>query len=130
MPADTSHANVRHLQRDLLALLFLAFNAFLVVSLLTANPADSAGALVYPAAESFHNACGRLGALVASFLLEGLGLGAFFVAGSAVVLNALLLMRRSVTEPNLRLVGWLLTLWGLCTLASLAMPTWSPGSVI
>lgn len=130
MPAETSHATDRHLQRDLLALVFLAFNAFLIVSLLTASPADSAGALVYPSAESFHNACGRLGALVAGFLLEGFGLGAYFVAGSALVLNAILLMRRGVTEPNLRLVGWLLTLWGLCTLAALAMPNFSPGSVI
>jgi len=130
MPAETSHANDRHLQRDLLALVFLAFNAFLIVSLLTANPADSAGALVYPAAESFHNACGRLGALMSGFLLEGFGLGAYFVAASALVLNIILLMRRSVTEPNLRLVGWLLTLWGLCTLAALAMPNLSPGSVI
>ncbi len=132
MPAAASiHTETAsHLPRDLFALAFLAFNVFLVVSLLTFSPADPSGAVVHPPAEQYDNACGRLGAVVAGIALRSFGWGAWFAALSSVVLNFFLLTRRPISEPNLRLVGWLLALWGFCTLAAMAITNGAPGSVI
>ncbi len=62
------------------------------------------------------NACGRSGALVSRLLFTALGLGAYYLLVSLAVLDAVLLARRTVDQPLLRLAGWLLSLVGLTTL--------------
>ncbi len=130
MPAATSNEAVRQLPRDLFALGFLAFNIFVAISLVTFHPSDPSTSLVHPAAASYGNACGRLGAMASAILFDAFGWGAWFVAISSLVLNFYLLTRQTITEANVRLIGWLLALWGICTLAALAVESGAPGSVI
>jgi S-DNA-T family DNA segregation ATPase FtsK/SpoIIIE len=120
----------RNHKRDLVAILLAALTAFVVLALVTYDPADPPARLVYPARAEAHNLCGRAGALAAGALLEGLGLGAYFLAISGGVLAAVLLCKREVADPWLRAIGWLLALVGLTTLAAMAVPGLSPGPVI
>jgi DNA segregation ATPase FtsK/SpoIIIE, S-DNA-T family len=120
----------RNRKRDLAALLLAALTAFLALALVTYDPADPPSRLVYPTRAETHNVCGRAGAVVANALLEGVGVGAYFLAISTGVLAAVLLRRKPIGDPWLRGVGWLLALMGLATLASMAVPGLSPGPVI
>ncbi len=120
----------RDLKIDLLALGLLALTVFLAAGLFSFDPADPPTDLVYPPSETTANLCGQSGALVSHFLFAGLGIGAYFVLASFAVLTAVLLARYQVTDPLLRLFGWLLALAGVCTLAQLAIPDALPGPVI
>ncbi len=71
-----------------------------------------------------------VGALAARLLLSGLGVGAYYLVLSLGALDAVLLARRPVGGPLVRLLGWLLSLAGLTTLAAMATPQLSPGPVI
>ncbi len=122
-------AEARSIKLDLAALALLAVSLFLGMALVTYNPAESRDALVYPAPEKIDNACGRSGALAADGLLQGLGVGAYYLVGSLALLDAWLLARRPVTQPRLRFVGWGMSLVALCTLMALTTD-WSPGPVI
>ena len=120
----------RDLKIDLLALGLLALTVFLAAGLFSFEPADPPTDLVYPPSETTANLCGQSGALVSHVLLTGVGVGAYFVLASFAFLTAVLLARYTVTDPLLRLVGWLLALTGVCTLAQLAIPDVMPGPVI
>ncbi len=115
---------------DVLALALLALCVFLTLSLVTYSPADPPSTLVYPQHAKIANACGRSGAMVAELLLEGIGLGAYFLIASLAVLDAVLLARRKVTEPVLRLAGWGIALLGVTTLSAMSFRGASPGPVI
>ena len=120
----------RNLKMDLLALGLLAVVVFLAAALLSYNPADPPSKLVFPERTEVMNACGRSGALVSRLLFSGLGLGAYYLLVSLGVLDAVLLARRPVGQPVLRVAGWMLSLVGFCTLAAMAVPQLSPGPVI
>ncbi len=120
----------RSLKLDLLALALAALTTILGLSLLTYNPADSPHALTYPPATHSSNACGRAGALIADMAFTGFGLGAYYLLGSLVVVDGLLLSRRAIRDLGVRAAGWGLSLVGLTTLASMALPKFSPGPVI
>ncbi|MBN2581109.1 MAG: DNA translocase FtsK [Pirellulales bacterium] len=120
----------RKLQRDLLALLLLAAVIFLAAALVSYDPADPPGRLVWPQNETIHNVCGRSGAIVSQALFEALGLGAYYLVFSLAALDYVLMTRRAVTQPWLRLAGWIGSLLGLTALAAMACPWLSPGPVI
>jgi len=120
----------RNLKLDLAALALLALIAFLGTSLVSYNPAESLDVLEYPPSTKTTNACGRAGSIAADLMLQAFGVGAYYVVVSLAVLDAWLLVRRPVSEPLLRLVGYLLSLAGACTLVALVNPAWSPGPVI
>jgi S-DNA-T family DNA segregation ATPase FtsK/SpoIIIE len=115
---------------DLTALALAAGVMFLGVSLWTYNRFDPPSELVFPASNLIHNACGWAGAYVANYLLESLGLGAYYVLASLAVLTALLLAHREIDQPMLRAAGWVVSLVGLVTLAALLVPNWTPGPVV
>jgi S-DNA-T family DNA segregation ATPase FtsK/SpoIIIE len=133
----------RNLKLDLLALGLLGIVIFLAVSLFTYEPSDPIGEiaqplgglyqpdqLVYPLGEEVTNACGWWGAFAADVLLNLLGVGAYYLLVSAAILDGVLLLRRTIDAPVMRLVGWLGSLFGVTTLAALLVPGWSPGPVI
>ncbi len=122
-------AEARSIKLDLAALALLAICVFAGMSLATYDRAESLDGLVYPPTAKIQNACGRSGALAADLLLQGLGVGAYYLVGSLALLDGWLLARRPVTQPALRALGWAMSLVSLCTLASLAT-TWSLGPVI
>lgn len=120
----------RDLKIDLLALGLLALTVFLAAGLFSYDPSDPPSEVVYPAAETISNLCGRSGALVSHTLFTAFGLGAYYALASLAFLTAVLLARHEITEPILRLCGWLLSLTAICTFAQLAVPDLSPGPVI
>jgi S-DNA-T family DNA segregation ATPase FtsK/SpoIIIE len=133
----------RDLKLDLCALGLLALVTFLALALLTYSPADPVvelvpplsglyqpDVLVYPQHATVQNLCGAWGALAASMLLTGLGLGAYYVVLSLGTLDALLLLRREIDTPILRTCGWCLSIVGLTTIVALTIPQWTPGPVI
>ena len=133
----------RNLKLDLVALALLALVVFLSCALLTYDPADpvvelvyplnqlyQSDSLVYPANPQTVNASGCWGALAADVLLNALGIGAFYLVLSLGVVTVRLLMRREITSPLLRAVGWASSLVGLTTLVTICCPSLSPGPVI
>lgn len=142
-PRDASMLENRSLRLDLLALALLGMVVFLTVSLVTYEPADPIGrlvapidrfyqpdVLVYPPGEAIGNACGWWGALTADLLFNALGVGAYFLVLSLAVLDIVLLLRRPIETPTLRLAGWLATLVGLTALLAMFLPALSPGPVV
>ncbi len=123
-------SQTRSLKLDLAALGLFAVTIFVGLALFTYDASDSLDALVYPQPVKTHNACGRSGALAADLMLQGFGVGAYYILASVSVLDVWLLTRRQVSDRFLRGFGWLMSLVGLTTLASLAVGSWSPGPVI
>ncbi len=119
----------RNLKRDLTALVFLALVIFLGAALVSYDPADPPSSLVYPQNAEIQNVCGRSGAMASALLFSGFGIGAYFGLISLAVLDVFLLMRREITHPWVRLIGWLFSLVGLTTFAALAFPQFAPPSV-
>ncbi len=129
----------RNLKLDLFALALLAVVVLLVVSLVTYHPADMSSGQSEPLAAAgeplpsaiaasgkLHNACGRWGAIAADLLFTGLGICAYALVVSLAIVDWKLLRRQRIDTPVLRAVGWLLSLVGLATLATLLLPNWSP----
>ncbi len=116
--------------RDLAALGLLAATILLAVSLATYDPADPPGTQVLPPNRETANACGAMGAYVAHALLSGLGIAAYYAVASLGVVAAALLSSRPFGSPRLRLAGWLMSLLGIATMASLALGDYTPGPVI
>ena len=132
----------RSIQRDLIAIGLSALTIFLTLSLLSYRVDDAIGELpapfsaiyqpdqvVFPQPTEVQNLCGGMGALAADLLLSMLGIGAYLLVFSLGTLNVLLLMRRPITSPAVRLGGWLATLAGLTTLVTIMVPGASPGPI-
>jgi len=120
----------RNLRLDLLALGLLALTIFLAAALLSYDPADPPGTLVYPPRAETANVCGRIGALAGQLSFRAFGLGAYYALFSLAALSAILVARRPIDQPTLRTAGWLLSLVGVTTLAAMAVPKLGPGPVI
>jgi len=120
----------RNLRFDLFALLLLAATALLSVALATYDPADPPSELVHPPQTEFHNSCGPIGAYTSHFLLESVGVGAYYLVASLGALSIILLWRGEVDQPVLRAVGWTASLVAIATLATMALPGMTPGPVI
>ena len=120
----------RNLRFDLFALALLVVTTMLVVSLATYSPNDPPSALVHPPQSEYQNACGPIGAYLAHYLLESVGIGAYYLVVSLIGLSFVLLWRGEVDQPVLRAVGWVASLVALATLSTLAFPKMTPGPVI
>ncbi|QDU76015.1 DNA translocase FtsK [Bremerella volcania] len=132
----------RSIQRDLIAIGLSALTIFLALSLLSYRADDAIGELpapfaaiyqpdqvAYPQPHQVHNLCGGVGALAADFLLVNLGVGAYFAVVSLAAFDVILLMRKEITSPAARLIGWLMTLTGITTLVTIVAPGASPGPI-
>jgi S-DNA-T family DNA segregation ATPase FtsK/SpoIIIE len=120
----------RDLKLDLVALGLLALTVFLAASLFSYHAADPPARLVYPPSAEPANVCGRSGAEASAALFTAFGVGAYYLLASLAVLDSLLLARRPIKDPLLRLAGWLISLLGISTLSAMAMVDFSPGPVI
>ncbi len=120
----------RSRQLDVVAIAMAAGTLFLAIALGTHHRADPPSTLVWPPPETTQNACGWSGAYASHYLLEMMGLGAYYAVGSLAVVTVLLLMRRQIDQPVMRCVGWALSLVGIATIAAMTLPGWSPGPVV
>jgi S-DNA-T family DNA segregation ATPase FtsK/SpoIIIE len=149
LPATASMSEpARSLKLDIAALALFAGVVFFGLALTTYHPADpisdttgsnTAGPLsfvyqpdvaVYPQHDEITNACGRLGAVLADAAYTGLGWGAWYLLLSLAGLDALLLIRKPIDTPAIRLAGWFLTLVAACTLLTMFFAGAGPGPVI
>lgn len=120
----------RSLRIDLFTLMLFAATAVLGVALITYDSFDPPSSLIQPPQTEFHNACGPIGAYAAHYLLESIGVGAYYLLGSLAVLSVVLMWRGEIDQPVLRAVGWALSLVAVSTLANLLLPNTSPGPEI
>lgn len=117
----------RSLRIDLFTLALVAVTALLGLAVVTYDPGDPPSTLVYPPRTEYQNAIGPIGAYVSHYLLESVGVGAYYGIGSLAALSLVLLLRRNIDQPIVRAVGWVLSLAALSTLAHMLMPHSSPG---
>jgi S-DNA-T family DNA segregation ATPase FtsK/SpoIIIE len=115
---------------DVVALTLAAVAMLVAIALVTYNPADPPGGQVWPPVEQVHNGCGAAGAWVAHSLIEMLGLGAYYAAGTLGVVAGLLVGKREIDQPLVRTLGWALSLVGVSTASALVFQGWSPGPLI
>ena len=128
---------------DLFAVILAILALFLTVSLLTYNAADPVGklvspldkiyqadVLVWPQNNEIKNACGHWGAITADLLFTTMGIGAFFLIIGIGAVAIALLQRQSIESLWSRTLGWLLTLVGMTTLATMLLPHATLGPVI
>ncbi len=120
----------RNLRFDLFTLALLTVTVLLVMALVTFDATDPPSTLVHPAPTEFHNACGPIGAYVSHFLIESVGLGAYYLAASLATMAVVLLWRGVIDQPVLRAVGWAASLLAISTLATMALPNTTLGPVI
>jgi len=120
----------RNLKFDLFTLVLLATTVLLTMAVLTYDAADPPSTLVYPAPTVFKNACGPIGAYVSHFLLESIGIGAYYLLASVATLAVVLLWQGGIDQPVLRAVGWTASLVAISTLATMTLPSTTPGPVI
>lgn len=125
-----------HLRLDLLGLLWLAASMGLWASLLTHDPADPWSEaspwltrlldheVAYPLHSQITNWCGWWGAVISASLLQGLGLGAYLVAGLSCLAALVCFRHRPLASPLSRSIGWTLVLVSLTTLPPLL--DWHP----
>ena len=131
-------ANDRIIRNDMVAVGLLGLILFLVAAVATYDPADPANEvpqvllkihqpdqLIFPTNDTFHNACGRLGAWTADMLIQVLGVGVYFLIAGMIAMEIALFRREPVETPWLKSVGWGIALLGITTLGSLLLPDWT-----
>ncbi len=69
----------RRLSQELFALILLVLDLFLILSLVSYNPADPQTLTALGKAPAVSNWAGKAGALISAWLMGGIGLGAFWV---------------------------------------------------
>ena len=104
----------QRLAQEVAALLLLGLAGFFLLALWTHSPVDPQGLVAIFQAAGVHNAAGKAGALMAAYLISGLGLAAFILP-----LMFLGLAWQSHHE-GLEDLGWLQTLSGLGVLLASA----------
>jgi S-DNA-T family DNA segregation ATPase FtsK/SpoIIIE len=80
---------------------------FLAISLATFDPADPPTDHVYPPNVIIQNGCGRVGAFVASGLVEMLGIASFGLVGLAILGCVALVLRLSRGTFVRQAIGWI-----------------------
>ena len=131
-------ANDRIIRNDMVAVGLLGLILFLVAAVATYDPADPAhevpqillkihqpDQLIYPTNDTFHNACGRLGAWTADMLIQVLGVGVYFLIAGMIAMEIALFRREPTETPWLKSVGWGVALLGITTLGSMLLPDWT-----
>ena len=133
----------RKIRNDIVAVGLLAMIVFLIASLGTYDSADPAfeaptlltnlyqpDQLVYPANESVSNACGYCGAWTADMLLHTLGYGAYYSVLGLIAMVINMFRREATPSPWLKTIGWMFSLIGLTTMASMLLPSWTISPLI
>ena len=133
------HQREPDMVRDVVAIALAAITLLLLVSFVTRNPADpiespvwpirefySPDVVVYPPNNAITNACGYWGALLASAMVDAVGIATVvIIAGTGGVATALLLRGR-VNAPVLRSLGGTVIVLAVATVGGL-VPTQAGG---
>jgi S-DNA-T family DNA segregation ATPase FtsK/SpoIIIE len=120
----------QRLLRHGLGLLILFAWLFLALSLGSYDPGDPPGTAVDPPNASPLNWCGPAGALLAHALFLSVGWAAFLILLALGVAGLLVLRRRAVAEPGLRLLGLVFLVAVLAAAVQMATVHLPPGPVV
>ncbi len=125
-------AEPRNLRWDIAALVALTAAIFVSMSLWSHDPADVVGPFVapfsffyqpdqiaYPENTTIQNWCGYWGSVASHLLIQGLGAGAFVVAGLMYLSVIAMLKRTPITSPLSRSLGWSLVILAVSTFPAL-----------
>lgn len=118
------------IKTDLSVLALLSMAIFLAIMLWTFDPADPPGTTNYPLNAEVRNFCGQFGAWGSHLLFDTIGVGAYYLLISLVLIAAKLFYQRTIGDLWLRGIGWLGSLVGICTITALLFPQGSLGPVI
>ena len=116
------------LKTDLLALGLLALVVFVGLSFLSYDPADPPSSLVFPQRQIPTNICGELGASVAYYSRQWMGLGIWIVLAALVSWDLKLFSREPSRRTVTTVIGLLLLATSSCALLHLLVPGISSGS--
>lgn len=117
------------LRTDLLALALLATAVFLGLSLVSYDPADAPGRIVFPANAQPMNLCGMAGAHLAHYLIMAIGAGAYFLFACLIVIDVRLFTRDVYPDPITRTCGAVLIGTAVCISAHWYLPFSLSGSM-
>ncbi|RMG33093.1 MAG: hypothetical protein D6725_16460, partial [Planctomycetota bacterium] len=129
---DRGHVmfDARRLLLDLFGLCLVAAAVFMVVSLVTFDPADPPSTMAYPPNETIRNACGAAGATFAYAAKWLLGIGSYVLAAAVLATATRILVRGVFDQPVLRMVGWMMIVAAACVGVQLFDPGLGGGQVI
>ena len=126
----------RVIRTDIIGIGLLALILFLLASVFsydTADPITSQGGflnqiyqadqMVYPENEKCQNICGVFGAWTSQLLFNTLGIGVYMLLTGLVALEIAIFQRESVDSPWIKTFGWGITLFSLCSLSTVALPS-------
>ncbi|MCC7507840.1 MAG: DNA translocase FtsK [Planctomycetes bacterium] len=94
----------KELVQECAALSLLLVVAFMILAIVSYDPADIAGA-VWPVNDEPHNLGGRIGALVVHYAYTFLGVGTYLLVGVLGVYATLIFFRRKAADWPVRLIG-------------------------
>jgi len=118
---------------QLAAIALLPVIAFVVVALASFDPADPPAGRGFPPQIEPANACGHLGAVVATTIYHSIGLAGWLAVGFLAGLDLALFRRRVLADLPWRAAGVVLAILGSVTLLALFLPAgvprplWGPG---
>ena len=132
-----------HLSRDAASLGLVVVTAMLGLALLTYDPADPVPLWMPPLDQLYQpdrlveppnavpaNACGRVGVVVADFLLATIGIASYVLVGLLAGYTYRRVRRQPTEAPWVRAAGAAAILLGTSTLAAILLPHWSPGPIV
>ena len=123
----TNQTQTNHpLGRFILAAAITALAAFLLVSLVSFDPADPPTHLVFPANNPAHNLCGPVGAWSAYHLVRLLGFASWIVVLTSTVYALLALGGKRISFAALRFVGILMLAVSFAGFQSMILPRSGP----
>jgi len=112
----------RRMGLDLAALGLFAAVVFAGLSLISFDPADPPGDLVFPPRDDVTNVCGRAGAIFAHAALSTLGFGAYYLLFAGMLIDFRLFARTGQSDKTFRVIGWCVTLIAVCAGFALVAP--------
>jgi len=118
---------------QLAAIALVPVIAFVVVALVSFDPADPPAGRGFPLRVEPVNACGHLGAIVATVIFQSVGLAGWLAVGFLAGLDLALFRRRQLADLPWRAAGVVLAMLGAATLLTLFLPAavprplWGPG---
>ena len=118
--------DTRRLITDLVALALLAACVFVALSLYSFDPADPPTATVFPANAQVTNLCGPVGAFLAHYLRDSLGLGVWVLLTALVLVDLQLFARQGLADPVIRMFGWVCVIIAVCAALQVAVPGFGP----
>ena len=118
---------------QLAAIALLPVIAFVAVALVSFDAADPPAGRGFPPRVEPANACGHLGAVVATTIYQSVGLAGWLAVGFLAGLDLALFRRRQLADLPWRAAGVVLAMLGTATLLTLFLPNavprplWGPG---